>query len=110
MAVPLRDVATYTGAQTDAVLRATAAGVMTKVMQLSIKTSYACTVNTDVTIEWDDGTDIVLEKWEGIPPGGGIACDIGIEGGDGMDVLATCTAPTGGSVVISISSTQRASA
>lgn len=104
MSIPLRDVAIYTGAQTDAVVRAVAAGRRLLITFAEITVSKACTVNVDAMLEWDAGTDVPFQKFNGIPPGGGISGPIAALGGDGEDVIFTCTVPTGGDVTVKIGS------
>ena len=106
MSTTLRDVATYTGAQTDAVVRAVAAGMGLRVSLVEITVNKACTVNVDANLEFDEGTDVLVQKFNGIPPGGGIATWVHAVGADGDDLLFTCTVPTGGDITVKVSSHQ----
>lgn len=104
MSTPLRDVNNYTGAQTDAVIRAVAGGSFLRLCAVEIVVSNACTVNVDAKLEWDDAADIPALRFDGIPPGGGIVAIVNHMGGDGMDLLYTGTVPTGGSVTVNTTS------
>lgn len=106
MPTPLRDVATYTSAQTNAVVRAVAGGTRLKTRYAEITVSKACTVNVDALLEFDAATDVPIKKFNGIPPGGGVVAEINAVGADGEDLIFTCTVPTGGDITVEVSSVE----
>jgi hypothetical protein len=97
-------IATYTGAQTDAVLLAVASGRRAVSAFVEAFVSKACTVNVDVLVEFDSGTDVKIKKFNAIPPGGGFGVPVTLSGGDGEDIVVTLTVPTGGDVTVGVNS------
>jgi hypothetical protein len=96
-----------TGAQTDAVLKTVNANERFVITAVAVLCDNANSVDVQALVEIDDTADIRVVEHPGIPPGGGFThgngggiLAIGIVAGD---VLWTCSVPTGGSVVVSVS-------
>lgn len=102
-----RYTATYTSAQTDAVLVSVPSGSGFRMQSYAATLDRACTVPyVTWKLEFDDTTDVYIGGHDGMAPGPayGETAPYGsnglMEGADGQDVLFTCEVPTGGQITI----------
>lgn len=96
-----------TAAQTDVILKAVAAGEKWVTTGITVLANNANTVDVQALIEYDAVTDVRITEHPGVLPGGGFteghAGGMLAVGGDGEDLLWTCTVPTGGSIFVGVS-------
>lgn len=99
--------ASYTAAQTDAIVVSVATGERLELDSFQMTSSRDTTVNVSFQLECDEGTDVNIYKASGIAPGSGVfliqdpANPIFICG-DGDDLLLTLSVPTTGAVDLSV--------